>query len=141
MQELLLGESAAPSVLLAYKKYASIFLQTANDTRDALAKRVNCSADAIPERYLASVVADEAADYAVLKNFGITNIIYGHTNSIVEVEGMNFIRANKKSFAFDPEVASVNPPQVLDTTIHEELQNERKKILSVINVNFVDFHF
>lgn len=156
LQELLLGEVVAPSTLFTYKKYASIFLQTANDTREALASRVNCTVDEIPEKYLASIVADEVADYSVLKNYGITSIIYGHTNSVIEVEGIRFVRANRKSFAFDaqapvseapmPEVITpnapwANDPQNLDQSIHEELQNERKKILSIVKVDFVDFHF
>lgn len=57
-----------------------------------------------------AISSQNPQDYVVLKQNGIHTIVYGHTNSLLSVAGIEFIAINKKSLSMnDPKIDESNP--------------------------------
>lgn len=98
LRSLLLRDSNTQEAKAVYDTYASIFLHTANDTRESMLVRARGKVSALL-RYADSISSENPQDYAVLKQNGICTVVYGHTDSLLSVEGIEFVRINKKSLS------------------------------------------
>lgn len=57
-----------------------------------------------------AISSQNPQDYVVLKQNGIHTIVYGHTNSLLSVAGIEFIAINKKSLSMnDPKIDESHP--------------------------------
>jgi hypothetical protein len=139
LRALLLWDSSNSRAKSLYRIYSSIFLKTANDVEDSVIRRSGGHPLAL-SIFADAISSQNPQDYVVLKQNGIRTVVYGHTNSLLSVAGMEFITINRKSLSMnDPKIEESNPresPIKIGSSqkgIQASANNTRDKLQKIFN--------